>query len=314
MANEAVATAAAPATGTTPSPTPNRTETGQKGLESTAASTSTQAKPAEDTATKLIERKVNGKVVKATQEEWDKYSSLGLTATERLQEAAGLTKKAQAQLDRMGSAKKAIEFLDEQVQEGKISPEEMRSALDEFYLNKYINPSKMSPEQKRIAELEAENKKWKNQDADRQSQAKAHKEAQEDMEMSKGLIQEIQGIIEETKLPKTRFTANRIAHWIRVNETKGVNATRELVTNQVMNEAKGITRSTCAALKGEALVEHLGEEVVKEIRRFDLEQLRARRQKLANPTPVADSNAEPTTRFEREPRRAVPLRAIWSKR
>jgi hypothetical protein len=271
-------------TGGTPSPS---TTTAGNTPAPAAASSSTQptgntagtkTDGAGDGGTKLIERKVNGKMVKLTQEEWDRAASLGLTATERLQHAAGLTKKAEAALNRLKNPREAIKFL--QDPELGLSKEAIREAFEEWYAKEFIEPSKMTPEQKRLRELEEENKSFKDKEAEREAREQAEKDAKEDEKTTAALIAETKEIIEQSGLPKTRFTAARVAYWTRVNESKGLNAPKEMIVQQVKKEAQDIIKSQLGKLSGEQIVSFLGDEgkaILKALRDYDIEQLKKRK-------------------------------------
>ncbi len=127
------------------------------------------------------------------------------------------------------------------------------------------------------------------------------KEAEEKAldEQGKANIQkELTALLEESGMPKPKFTASRLAYWIRVNEAKGIQAPKEMIIAQVQAERNAIVKSMADSLDGEPLVEALGPDIVKKIRQYDLAQIRAKR---GGQAPVEDKkqSLEPPTRRER---------------
>lgn len=307
MADEVVTTPIAANTSLTPADgAANAKTTPQTAQNDQKTGATGTAKPAEP---ELIERKVNGKSVKKTRDEWDTYSSLGLTATERMQEAAEMKRKADATLSRIKDPEKLLEFLEDP--ENKFTPEQVRAALDKFYLTRYIEPSKRTPEQNELEAAKARIKKFEEKEAAEKRQKDEAEESERETKLTTDLIEEIKAICDSTDLEKNSFTAKRVAYWVRINELNGLNAPRELVVEQVKKESAQNLRESTKGLKGKALVERLGKEIVDEIRRYDTEQLRARRTKL-QPNQEPKKETQPRNSEEDTPR-AAGMRSIWSK-
>lgn len=259
----------------------------------------------------IVERKVNGKVIKVTQEEWDRYGSLGLTAHERLQEAAKKSKDADAKLARLKTPKDAIDFLRDP--ENGYKPDEIRAAFEEWYKAEYIDPSKMTPDQKRIRELEAKVAKADEKEAAETKRLQDEEDAAEDKKTTTQLIEDIKTIIEEHKLPKKRSVGRAIAYFTRLNESKGIKAPPALIAQQVRNEARSSLTDWTTGLTGDSLVEFLGgwdSPLIKELRTLDIARARARRNGGTPPAePPAPKDQKP--REERGPKRSASMRTIW---
>ncbi len=273
----------------------------------TAPAKAEAPKPAEP---EYWEVPVDGKKVRMTRDEVLKEASLSRAANKRFEDAAAMRKQAEGLLEHLRDPRKAIKLL----QDPKLglNPDEVRSAFEEWYAGEVMPRDAMTPEQKRLADAEAKIAKWEEEKAE---QAKA-KEAEEANSRDAATIQEVQKEIiktlEESGLPKSKFTVNRIAYWTQVNESKGLNAPRELIIKQVRKELREVVDSVVSASDGDMLFDVLGDSTVKKIRSHDLAKIRARRQQaMKPPTPVeAEGVPRETTRItEDEVNRR--MRDLW---
>lgn len=254
-----------------------------------AQSTKAAPKPAAPAKAETYDVTVDGKSIKMTLDEMKKHAGLGKKAYSNLEEAAKIRKDAESKLDRIKTPKDAMKFLTDP--KNGYDAKEVRAAFEEWYSEAFIEPETMTPEQKRWAQMERENKELKAEREAQQKEAQAAREAEEDSRTGQQLQSEITSMLEESGMPKTKFTASRMAYWIRVNESKGINAPKEMIIEQVRTERNNIVKSMADSYDGEALVQHLGEDIVKKIRQFDLARIRAKRGGTA---PVEGQKA-PTT-------------------
>lgn len=231
--------------------------------------------PAVKAAPEMYEVQVDGKPVKMSLEEMKRHAGLGKKSYANLEEAAKMRKETEAKLDRIKTPKAAIKFLSDPANGFK--PEEVRAEFEAWYAENFIDPETMTPEQKRIAELERKNKDYEESEKERQAKAEAEENDRLDKVSGELLQRELTQMLEESGMPKTKFTASRLAYWIRVNEAKGINAPKEMIIEQVKTERNNIVKSMAEAYDGEQLVQHLGEDIVKKIRQYDLGRIRAAR-------------------------------------
>ena len=304
-ATPATITAAVPAEGTAAAAKPSST-----GAPANAGGKKEgdNGKPSTPT---IIEKKVNGKVWKGTQEEWDKSASLGMTSYERLQEAAKIKKEAEGKLERIKNPKDAIKFLNDP--ENGYKPDEVRAAFEEWYHENFVKTANETPEQKRIRELEAKNRKYEEDNQKREQEAQAAKEAQEDEVTVKRIQQEVMEIMTEHNLPRNREVARKVIFYTRLNEAKGINAPPELIAQKVRASASTDVQAWTNDLKGEQLVDFLGgwkSPLVKELRRLDIERAKGLRNGGAKPAAEEPLTKEPKERDDGQPKRAAPLRKI----
>jgi len=228
----------------------------------------TQAKEQKDT--QLYEVKVNGQVRKYTLEQMRAQAELGGAAHEKFQSAAQKEKeyndwKQQVQKDAISA------LMDPKL---GLSKEQIRTKFESWYKQNFIDPETMSKEELRAVEAERRAQAAE----ERAKQYETEKEEQQRMEQENQMRQSVQSeiinFLEESGLPKTRFFASRAIYWKRQALAKGYEAPNEVIKNQVKDEFCDVIRTFTKDANDEQLIELLGEDVVKRLRRRDIEHLR----------------------------------------
>lgn len=214
---------------------------------------------------------VNGKTKRVTKAELLKRYSLEEAAEQRFNEAAKLRREAEEREAVWNDPEKALELLK------KRHPDRFRDTVENVYNREYIEPENMTPEQRRIAELERENNEYKSKAQQEAEALKAKQDADEDERTVGQLQREIMEVLETSGLPKTKFTAARIAYWMRVNENKGLGLPADLIVKKVKDERRDIMRSEMQAMSVEQMIETYGDDAIKKLRAWDIEQIRKRR-------------------------------------
>lgn len=214
---------------------------------------------------------VNGKTKRVTKAELLKRYSLEEAAEQRFNEAAKLRREAEEREAVWNDPEKALELLK------KRHPDRFRDTVENVYNREYIEPENMTPEQRRIAELERENNEYKSKAQQDAEALKAKQDADEDERTVGQLQREIMEVLETSGLPKTKFTAARIAYWMRVNENKGLGLPADLIVKKVKDERRDIMRSEMQAMSVEQMIETYGDDAIKKLRAWDIEQIRKRR-------------------------------------
>lgn len=267
-------------------------EKGAAGGEKAPETGKTDAKSTQtgEKDTQIYEWKSNGKLKRGTLDEMRKAAELADAAHEKFQEAAKLTKKAEAALSRLRNPREAIAFL--QDPELGLNPEEVRGAFEEWYSETYIKREKMSPQERELADAKARLKKYEDQEKELEAKKAKDVEEAQDTETRASLQKEIMETIDESGLPKTRFTAQRIAHWMRINLEKGLNAPRALIIQQVQKETREVMDSLVQASDGEKLEKLLGEDTARKLRNHHLQKLRDKRKLGGSPAPEERERTE----------------------
>lgn len=262
-------------------------------------------KPTTQAPPEYFELKVNGKKVKLTRDELLQHASLGLASNERFEEAARLKKQAEAAIGKLKDPKNVINALQDPAL--GLTKDQIRQTFEEWYAREFIEPEQLSPEQLKLREAEEKLKRYEEAERQREEEKqKAHLES-----LTAKAREEIQTQIIEAldtgKLPKTNFTMKRLAYWIERNTANGFDAPTAVLVAQVKKDIESNLREMVQASDGEVLIQMMGDEIIKKVRKYDLEQLRLAREKRA--MPVVDATQDPmhgapqtqSDRREREP-------------
>lgn len=293
--------AIAPVTATTTAPQPSEGLTTTKPPQTSQTSTNSQPgtkTPAKTAAAdpQLHEMKWNGKTERVSLETMRKRAELAEGANERFQQAAALTKKAEATLGRLRDPKNAIAFLQDPAL--GLSKDEVVKEFEVWYAENVIKREKMSPEQRELSDAKVRIQKYEEEEKARKDTELKTQEEKEDAQVREQLQTEIKDVIETSGLPKTRFVAQQIAKWMRINEEKGLNAPRELIIQQVRKDLRQVMDSLVQSSDGEVLANLLGAETAHKLRKHDLTKLRESRQKLGQ-------GSTETTHTETKPQKKI---------
>lgn len=224
------------------------------------------------TAEELIELKVNGQSRKYTLDQLKARATLADGAHERFEKASQIEKR-EAQL-REGLKTDFLKTLMDP--ELGLTRDQIKSRFEKWYKNEFIDPETMSPEQRELEQLKREkaerDARDKEAEEEKKTQAEKDNEARERVNFQKQIIE----TLEKHDLPKTRFTVGRIAYWQKLNLDKGYDAPAEVIVQQVKDEEQAILKNAVKSrMENPAkLVAYLGEDIVKAIRKYDLERLK----------------------------------------
>lgn len=277
MNGQAAAPAAVPATPAAPMPPTQAGSSPVKPAQPTGQDPSnTDPKaPAEKPPSappKKFKVKVNGKEREFTEDELLQRASLAEAAQERFNEAAKLRRQAEQVIGKLRDPKQVMTVLQDPAL--GLSKDAIRAQFEEWYAKEFIETEKLTPEQKKIREQQAELEKYKQRDKETEEQKlKAQQEAMTAQAREQVQTQIIEAL-ETGGLPKTNFTIRRLAYWMQRNHANGFDAPVSLVVSQVKSEMETTLRDLVQASDGEVLVKLLGDGVIQKLRKYDLEQLR----------------------------------------
>lgn len=282
----------APSTGA-PSATPSSSSTPSSpntgGAQASAGASGIPETTRNPAPAETREYKINGKMVKMTQKEADEYVSMSYAAQERFNEAAKLRREVE-QREAQYSKEPLKAFLD-YAQRAKLTPEQTRQALEDYYSKQYIEPEMLTAEQRKLKELE----EWKTQ-REKEDQERFMTEQQKyERQMTEQEIQnatnEILAALESAQLPqKNKFLVQRMAFYMHQNSQNGWNAPKEMVLKQVMNEHKSIVGDFLKDATMDQIVNYAGQEFVDRILKDSLEKIRQKRNIREEPFTKTDSS------------------------
>lgn len=223
-------------------------------------------------------------------DEYKRMKSLASGSHKKFEEAAQMRKEAENVLSKLRDPKQAIRLLEDP--KLGLSREQIIGAMEEWYNERVIEPSKLTPEQQKLKDAEERLAEYKAKEDAEKAKEQEDQEKQRDQDEAKRLQSEVLEALKTSGLPKTRFTASRMAHWMRVNEMKGLNAPAALLIEQVRKETRDLMGSLLEASDGDTLANLLGENTIKKVRKYDIERIRARRGQ-GTEKPVVERDASP---------------------
>lgn len=257
----------------------------------TAPAPKTDAPPPAQVKRKI---KVFGEERELSQDEIDQYASAGFAAGKKFEEAAKLRKDADALVSKFKSNPKGA--LRELMKESPELQKMVRSQVEEL-LYEELEAEKLSPEQRRIKELEA--KLQAEEDAKRA--AKESEEAKAFEALQKQAHEDISNTIvttlNKTGLPKTPYTVKRMAEYLKALTDNGVDfksidldGVGRHVRDQYLRDFQEFTAQMKEA---DQILNFFPKEMLDRIRKADLARLKGR-QKPAEPIKQPEKTRETT--------------------
>lgn len=164
--------------------------------------------------------------------------------------------------------------------------------------------AQMTPEQQELAKLRQEKLEREKADAERAAKEAEAKAAEEGRQASAAYLAKWKGVLEEMKIPLgekatplTAITLSRFARLERQAAAGGFDAPPELLRDMVREEIRGEQALVLQGLEGDALLEHLGPEMVEKVIRAGAPRLLAKYAPKAEP-PVP--TAKPDVKRDRD--------------
>lgn len=234
---------------------------------------------------------VNGKTRYYTTEELKQRASLADGSYERLEEASKILKQVQSRDTRFKETPE--EVFDYLTKELGHDAERVRSAMEKYYKAKFIDPEEMTPEQKRIAELEEENRKFKSEREKEESERRTKAEQEEFNKELELTQKELIEAMEKAGLARDKFNLSRVAFHYRNLASKGIEPTPERVAIKVNEEFDRVLTSRVDRCKSpDELVALLGDKVVEMIRQYDIQKLKQSDEPKPQPKRAAKPKAQ----------------------
>lgn len=263
-----------------------------------------EKKGGETAAERRFRLKVDGADVEMTEAEVLEHARLGKAAFKRMHEAAEVKKQAMQKLERLKDPQKLFEVLTDP--ELGLSEEQIRSAFEDWYEQKVIEPSKLTAEQRRIRELEARiaaAEAKEKQEIERQQSEQRSKLAQNYEEKFQA---EIIGAIQQGGLPADPKTVSRIAYYMSENIRQKLGLPMSAIVDRVKLDYQTELKSLVGGFEPEKLVKFIGEDVAKGLAAHYATELR-KRKGLVSAADVMGQPSEPApTRRVPEERKNTP--------
>lgn len=315
-----VTPAAAP---TTPTPAPAAPEAApqtnpNEQAAPLAASAKTEAPKAEATEPKSVEAtrenqgkyeiKVNGKSRWVSRDELIKLAQLSESANERFESAVQKERRVQEILRTAKS--NPIQAL--QDPELGLTKEQIRAAVEDWYHREYVEPETLTPEQKRLRDLERENAIFKKMQEEQR--LLAEKEAQEraEAEYAEHFQKQIIDAMDANRLPKTKSMVKRIAFYMRQSLANGWEAPMDLIIQKVKDDRRN-EDAEINEYGYDDIVDRFGEEFVDRLMAEKVKRLKEKRalsgaQSFGGKTPEPSESKRDTISMSEAARRLKALR------
>lgn len=287
--SEAAAPAAAPAAA---SETPSSDTSAQKGdkVQSTGSKPDASAKP------EMITVKVNGKLKNLTRDDAIRELQKGFASRENFEKAAKLTKNTQALLKALQDPNLTPDQEDDYLRQLGRDPDK----IAERRLALRAQQAQMTPEQKRIAELEAQLSAREKQTAEDTKRLEAERQEAIDKQEWSRLESDYMSVIDKAHKAgelggmKPAEALYHMADAAEMNLEFGIQLTPEELLAEAkakVTEAREGIKAQAMALEGPALLEFFGTDVVNKVLRAARDKFKAGApvQPLAKPAPIAPS-------------------------
>lgn len=227
------------------------------------------------TSAETYEIKVNGQTKRVGRDELIKQAQLGYSANERFEQAAQQKKQMESVVGRFKDPNQMIDALMDPSL--GLTKDQVRSAMEAWYTKEFIEPEQMTPEQ---LELRNAREKLKKYEETEKAKQKELQDAEFETLTSKereSLQTQITTALDESGLPKTKFIVARMAFYMHKNLSNGWDAPMDVIIDQVKKERQSMLSDLTESSDAEALISYLGKDFVNKIRKYDLAQLRARK-------------------------------------
>lgn len=238
---------------------------------------------------KIYEVKVNGKIIKMTEQEVLSNASLAHAAQSKFDEAA----KSRKQVDRIISTAKTNPIAALMDPELGLSKDQIRNAFEKWYSQEFIEPETLTPAERKAKANETELEKYRREDAERRKKAQDEELNTLTNKHREVLQKQITDALDASGLPRTKWIAQRMAFYMRQNLNNGFEAPMDLIVSQVRKDHQEITQGISDTSDVDQLIAMFGEGVINKIRAHDLKKLRESRQAKAPAITKYDTHKGP---------------------
>ncbi len=233
--------------------------------------------------------KVNGQERELGESELLRRAQLGYSADEKFQQASEMRQMTEQFFDALKKNPLAV-----------LTHPELGinfREVAEGYLAKELQREMLPPEQRELEDLR-EFKRKQEEDAqtreqEQMTQTQQNEARQLQARAAKEYDTKITEVLQATNLPKTPYTVKRVAELLKGALTKGYDLDVQTAVDMVNEGYNKDFKSLFGGLKGEPLVKFLGDDVLREIRQYDLARIKA---KLESPAAPAQATPPSTPR------------------
>lgn len=237
-----------------------------------------------------IKVKPDGQEMELTEEELARDYERKQASYKRMEEAAKLRKEAE---EILSLPKKDLnKFLREQGVTMEALTDILAARLEED-----VDEKTLTPEQKKAKQDAAKLKKYEEQEENERKQKETDENLSKVEKAKQVFDEKISTALADTGLSKDPYTIRSAALFIRSCLQAGFEPDAAEIREAIEGRVKADYQSQSSKLEGKDLVAWLGEDIVKKIRSYDLERLRAKKTSAApQEIPKAEAPEPKTTK------------------
>jgi hypothetical protein len=230
------------------------------------------------------ELKVNGKTVQVALDKLDSLAQLGMSATERFNEAKKLREEAQKILDVAKTEKSAMKSL---ISAG-FSRAEAKAILEDD-LRKEYEEEDLSPEEKARRAEKAELDKYRQSESERQKKMEEEASSKEELAELEKIDAEIAEAIEESDLPKNPILGKWALQYMSAYADNGEDLSAKEAMKLVNTDMKEVIRDMLSNMDASSVKQYLKSDHVKVLQEEVLKEYQSKQSPFAKPATVAKS-------------------------
>lgn len=255
-----------------------------------------EVKPAETQAAKAAEAarkyklKVDGRDEEYSEADVLRLAQLGKASDKRFQEAAQMRKQSEEFINLL----KSPEGL-KQIAKNPAVNLDLRKFAEDLLVEE-MKKEALTPEQRQIAELQAQLQKYNDDQKANEAKAAADERQKLEDHYAQDFDKKITQVITTSGLPKTPETVKRMVKYMSNALSQGIDIEPENVVELVRQDYMRVISDLFGQTDGDTLLKLMGDGLANKIRKTDLAKLRASQQPLVNaPAPEKPTAPGPTS-------------------
>ncbi len=166
----------------------------------------------------------------------------------------------------------------------------------ENHLAQKYSEELLSEDQRENLRIKRENEAYKKREAEEQETRTKQAQIAYDQQVQQDLERDIIGALDTQKLPNNRATVAIMADIMRSNLEHDLELTHEQIATETNKRLRETNKHVLSGLKGDALADYLGPDVVREIVNLSVQKVRATRSTNAVTPPPAKPTVRPDAR------------------
>lgn len=229
-----------------------------------------------------------GKIVEISEDQLERYVSMGLGAHEKFAEAAKMREESQKIIAAAKDSKSALKALELAGHSKSEAREILENELRKIY-EEEEEDAKLSPEAKKLREREAELAKYKSEEAERKAAIEQEAASKEEAAYMERIDNEIAEAIESTDLPKHPILGKMMINYMASYASQGQELSAKEAIKYVAADFKVIVRDVLSGMDAKAVKQYLKDDHIKGLRDDAMSEYQSKQKPFDKPAQVAAS-------------------------